>query len=132
MSKRNAILAAATRLFSRNGFQGTAMAELSAATGAATGTIFHHFANKEALFLQVLKDVKEDILSQFGRHQQIRSAGNGIEMVEAAVAFYLHMAATMEDQFLLLHRHFPYQLAETSDACRNHLQASYTRLMAIF
>jgi len=132
MSKRNAILAAATRLFSRNGFQGTAMAELSAATGAATGTIFHHFANKEALFLQVLKDVKEDILSQFGRHQQIRSAGNGIEMVEAAVAFYLHLAVTMEDQFLILHRHFPYQLAETSAVCRNHLEAIYTCLLDIF
>ena len=132
MSKRNAILAAATRLFSRNGFQGTAMAELSAATGAATGTIFHHFANKEALFLQVLKDVKEDILSQFGRHQQIRSAGNGIEMVEAAVAFYLHLAVTMEDQFLILHRHFPYQLAETSAVCRSHLEAIYTCLLDIF
>ena len=52
MSKRNAILAAATRLFSHNGFQGTAMAELSTVTGAATGTIFHHFKNKEDLFLQ--------------------------------------------------------------------------------
>jgi len=132
MSKRNAILAAATRLFSRNGFQGTAMAELSAVTGAATGTIFHHFANKETLFLQVLKDVKEGILEQFDRHQQNRSAGNGIEMVEAAVAFYLHLAGSMEDQFLILHRHFPYQLAETSTICRSHLEAIYTCLLDIF
>jgi len=132
MSKRNAILAAATRLFSRNGFQGTAMAELSAATGAATGTIFHHFANKEALFLQVLKDVKEGILDQFDQHQRSRSAGNGIEMVEGAVAFYLHLAGAMEDQFLILHRHFPYQLAETSAVCRSHLEAIYTCLLDIF
>ena len=132
MSKRNAILAAATRLFSRNGFQGTAMAELSAATGAATGTIFHHFANKEALFLQVLKDVKEGILDQFDRHQLNRSSGNGIEMVEQAVSFYLHLAGTMEDQFLILHRHFPYQLAETSAICRSHLESIYTCLLDIF
>jgi AcrR family transcriptional regulator len=132
MSKRNAILAAATRLFSRNGFQGTAMAELSAATGAATGTIFHHFANKEALFLQVLKDVRESILDQFEQHKQTRTAPNGIEMVAEAVAFYLHLAGTMEEQFLILHRHFPYQLAETSGECRSHLEAIYTCLLDIF
>lgn len=132
MSKRNAILAGATRLFSHNGFKGTAMAELSAATGAATGTIFHHFKNKEALFLQVLKDVKEDIVDQFDRHQKNRSACNGMEMVETAVAFYLHLAVTMEDQFLILHRHYPYQMAETSPVCRNHLEAIYTCLLDIF
>jgi AcrR family transcriptional regulator len=132
MSKRNAILAAATRLFSRNGFQGTAMAELSAITGAATGTIFHHFKNKEDLFLQVLEDVKERILEQFTRHQRDRGDLKGIEMVEAVVAFYLNLAGTMEDRFLILHRHYPYQMAETSPECRNHLESIYTCLLDIF
>jgi TetR/AcrR family fatty acid metabolism transcriptional regulator len=132
MSKRNAILATATRLFSRNGFQGTAMAELSTATGAATGTIFHHFKNKEDLFLNVLKDVRESIIDQFDRHQKTRGNGSGMEMVAAMVAFYLHLAGTMEDQFLILHRHFPYQLAETSPVCRNHLESIYTCLLDIF
>ncbi|MBW1827343.1 MAG: TetR family transcriptional regulator [Deltaproteobacteria bacterium] len=45
MSKRNAILAAAASLFFTNGFKGTSMAELSRITGAAGGTIFHHFRN---------------------------------------------------------------------------------------
>ena len=132
MSKRNAILTAATRLFSRNGFQGTAMAELSTITGAATGTIFHHFKNKEDLFLHVLKDVKESILEQFARHQRTGLNQQGIEQVEAVVAFYLHMAVSMEDQFLILHRHFPYQMAETSPVCRSHLESIYTCLLDIF
>jgi AcrR family transcriptional regulator len=132
MSKRNAILAAATRLFSRNGFQGTAMAELSTFTGAATGTIFHHFKNKEDLFLNVLKDVKVSILDQFDRHQRTRRNQKGIELVEGVVAFYLHLAGAMEDQFLILHRHYPYQMAETSPVCRNHLESIYTCLLDIF
>ncbi len=132
MSKRNAILASATRLFSRNGFQGTAMAELSATTGAATGTIFHHFKNKEDLFLNVLNDVKESILDQFDRHQQTRRDQKGIDMVEGVVAFYLHLAGTMEDQFLLLHRHYPFKMAETSPVCRSHLESIYTCLLDIF
>jgi TetR/AcrR family transcriptional regulator, fatty acid metabolism regulator protein len=132
MSKRNAILATATRLFSHNGFQGTAMAELSARTGAATGTIFHHFKNKEDLFLQVLKDVRDGILDEFDHQQDTSSSDSGMERVIAAVTNYLHLAGTMEDQFLILHRHFPYQMAETSLVCRNHLESLYTCLLDIF
>jgi AcrR family transcriptional regulator len=132
MSKRNAILSAATRLFSRNGFQGTAMAELSAITGAATGTIFHHFKNKEDLFLQVLNEVQARIVEQFEQHQRDRGELKGIEMVEAVIAFYLNLAGTMEDQFLILHRHYPYQMAETSLVCRRHLESIYTCLLDFF
>ena len=132
MSKRNAILASATRLFSRNGFQGTGMAELSTITGAATGTIFHHFKNKEDLFLQVLNDVKESILDQFDRHQQTRRDQKGIERVEGVIAFYLNLAGAMEDQFLILHRHYPYQMAKTNPVCRRHLESIYTCLLDIF
>ena len=108
------------------------MAELSSATGAATGTIFHHFKNKEGLFLQVLKDVKESILDQFNQHRQTRRDQKGLERVEGVIAFYLHLAGTMEDQFLILHRHYPYQMAETSPVCRSHLESIYTCLLDIF
>jgi len=132
MSKRNAILAAATRLFSQNGFKGTAMAELSTITGAATGTIFHHFKNKEDLFLHVLQDVKVNILQQFDRHLLNRADQTGMAMVQDVVTFYLHLGSTMEDQFLILHRHYPYQMAATSRECREHLEAIYTSLLDIF
>jgi TetR/AcrR family transcriptional regulator, fatty acid metabolism regulator protein len=132
MTKRNAILATATRLFSHNGFQGTAMAELSALTGAATGTIFHHFKNKEDLFLQVLENVRDEILQQFGHYQDDHDSVNGLERVIAMITHYLHLAGTMEDQFLILHRHFSYQMAETSSVCRSHLESIYTCLLDIF
>ena len=99
------------------------MAELSARTGAATGTIFHHFKNKEDLFLQVLKDVRDGILNEFDHQQDASSSDSGMERV---------IAGTMEDQFLILHRHFPYQMAETSLVCRNHLESLYTCLLDIF
>lgn len=108
------------------------MAELSAITGAATGTIFHHFKNKEDLFLHVLNDVKESILGQFDRHRSNRPDQNGMEMVEGVVSFYLHLAGTMEDQFLLLHRHYPYRMAESSLVCRSHLESIYNCLLDIF
>ncbi|WP_419661583.1 transcriptional regulator, TetR family [Desulfosarcina variabilis str. Montpellier] len=132
MSKRNAILATATRLFSHNGFQGTAMAELSTLTGAATGTIFHHFKNKEDLFLQVLKDVRDGVLKAFNNAPNESSSDTGMEQVVDVATRYLHLTGEMEDQFLILHRHFPYQMAETSPVCRRHLESIYTCLLDIF
>ena len=40
--------------------------------------------------------------------------------------------AEMEDEFLLLHRHFPYQLAEVNPDCRAHLAEIYNCLVDIF
>jgi len=55
MSKKQAILEVATKLFSKNGFKDTSMADLANVIGTAQGTIFYHFNTKEQLFLAVLK-----------------------------------------------------------------------------
>ena len=132
MSKRNAILAAATRLFSRNGFKETSMAELTKITGAAGGTIFHHFKNKEDLFLSILKDVQETVTRAFEEQTREQAHNKGMERVEHAVVSYLQLAATFEDQFLLIHRHYPYQMAETNPRCRSYLESVYNCLLDIF
>ncbi len=108
------------------------MSELSKMTGAAGGTIFHHFKNKEDLFLNILKDVQDTMLSAFSRHKETASYDNGLDMVEGVIAFYLHLAGQMEDQFLLLHRHYPYQIAETNALCRSYLESVHNCLLDIF
>lgn len=108
------------------------MADLSRETGAAGGTIFHHFKNKEDLFLNILKDVQETILSAFKHQKETAHFKNGMEMVEGVVTFYLNLAGVMEDQFLLLHRHYPYQMAETNPVCRSYLESVYNCLLDIF
>ena len=62
LKKKDAILQAATFLFARKGYKDTAMGELSRMTGAAEGTIFYHFKNKQEIFLTILRNLKEDIL----------------------------------------------------------------------
>ena len=132
MSKRNAILDVAAGLFSTNGFKGTSMAKLSRLTGAAGGTIFHHFKNKEDLFINILGDLKDSILNEFENHLSASQYRNGLEMVEGVIAFYLQLAGEMGDQFLLLHRHFPYQMAVTNPVCREHLEAIFDCLLDMF
>lgn len=108
------------------------MSELSKMTGAAGGTIFHHFKNKEDLFLNILRDIKEKILYEFEKYQQDHQFQNGMELVEGAVSFYLNLSGQMQDQFIILHRHFPYKMAETNVICREYLESIYNCLLDIF
>ncbi len=108
------------------------MTELSRLTGAARGTIFHHFKNKEDLFLNILKNVQENILSAFSQHKNTTHYENGMKMAEGIITFYLQLAGENEDQFLLLHRHYPYQMAETNSFCRAYLESVYNCLLDMF
>jgi TetR/AcrR family fatty acid metabolism transcriptional regulator len=123
---------AATELFSQKGYEGASMSELSRRTGAAGGTIFHHFKNKEDLFLHILSDIKETVVSAFENYLQEGDYSNGLELVEGAVSRYLELSGTMSAQFLLLHRHFPYKMAETNRICREYLESIYDCLLDIF
>jgi AcrR family transcriptional regulator len=132
MSRKEAIEAAGTMLFAEKGFKDTSMAELSKMTGAAEGTIFYHFKNKEELFLTILEKVKEDIIREFEGYLRETSFENGLEMIQGAITFYLQLGAAMENRFLLLHRHDAYELAKGNATCRRHLEVIYDCLLDIF
>ncbi|MBE9502606.1 MAG: TetR/AcrR family transcriptional regulator [Proteobacteria bacterium] len=132
MSKKKLILQAATRLFSEKGFKDTSMADLAKVTGAAQGTIFYHFNNKEELFLSILEELKEDIIEEFERYFGERKFKTGLDMMEGAISFYLYLAGGMEDRFLLLHRHDAYELAQVNPICKGYLEGIYNCLLDIF
>ena len=49
--RRGEILQAARRAFARHGYEGATVKVLEAETGLSRGAIFHHFRDKDALFL---------------------------------------------------------------------------------
>ena len=53
---RQAILDAARRAFARHGYEGATVKVLEAETGLSRGAIFHHFKDKDALFLALAED----------------------------------------------------------------------------
>lgn len=132
MSRKEDILHAATHLLAVKGYRETSMAELAKITGVAQGTIFYHYNNKEELFLAIMKAFREDIVAEFTRHRNDRQFASGLQMLEEAIAFYLHMAAQMEDRFMLLHRHDAYELALVNPLCHEYLEAIYNCLIDIF
>ena len=66
-SRREAILQAALKSFSTKGFTETTMEDIKRLSGASTGSIYHHFENKEmlaqALFLEGRSDLNATLLS---------------------------------------------------------------------
>jgi AcrR family transcriptional regulator len=132
MTRKDTILHAATALFSDKGFKDASMAELCKMTGVAEGTIFYHFKSKEELFVAILENLRKEITEEFEKYTEQKTFETGLDMMEGAVSFYLFLAGMMEERFLLLHRHDPYQLAEVNAACRAHLEAIYNCFLDIF
>ncbi|MBW2356494.1 MAG: TetR/AcrR family transcriptional regulator, partial [Deltaproteobacteria bacterium] len=132
MTKKAEILATATHLLAMQGYSQMTMSTLARMTGVAHGTIFYHFNNKTELFLEILKEFKAEILREYQRHCNDSTPQTGLQQLEGAVAFYLHLSAQMADRFLLLHRHDAYELSQVNPDCRRHLEAIYDCFIGMF
>ncbi len=51
---RAVVLDAALALFSTQGYRATSMREIAEKAGVSTGNVYHHFKDKEAIFLELL------------------------------------------------------------------------------
>ena len=58
---RTALLAAARELFTERGYAGAGRDDIAARAGVTRGALYHHFANKQAVFLAVVEDLEADI-----------------------------------------------------------------------
>jgi TetR/AcrR family transcriptional repressor of mexJK operon len=69
--KQKAILSAAKTLFLTKGFQCTSMDEITVLAGVSKKTVYHHFADKVALFQTVIKAHWDEIL-QTGNNNSLQ------------------------------------------------------------
>ncbi|MFO7667603.1 MAG: TetR/AcrR family transcriptional regulator [Desulfobacterales bacterium] len=132
MSKKEVILKAAARLFSEKGFKYTSMAELSRITGAAEGTIFYHFKNKEELLLSILERIREIVSTEIKNHFRPDRYSTGMEMIDGVISFYLGLPGKMEAWFFVLHRHYTYDLAAVNPVCKGHVDAIFNSFLDLF
>lgn len=130
MSYRTEILNSASKLFAERGFKDTSISDLSRLSGAAEGTIFHHFKNKEGILIELLVKVKNDILREVA--QNMDKQGTGMDLVEHAVDLFFMLSETMEFEFLLLFRNYPYQLAAVNPDCRKCIEEIYNSFLELF
>jgi len=123
--KKSDILKTATRLFAHKGFRQTSVAELSRLSQAAEGTIFYYFKTKENLLVAVLETARNTIIDAFRNGMHDKTALSGIDRIESLLALYLDLTEHMREEFLILHRHFPYEKAVANSLCREHLASIY-------
>ncbi len=74
-ARRAEILTAARRAFARHGYEGATVKVLEVETGRSRGAIFHHFRDKEALFLALAEQDAArtaDVVEQAGLVQVMR------------------------------------------------------------
>jgi AcrR family transcriptional regulator len=132
LKKREKILGVAAKLFAVKGFKNTNIAEIARITEAAEGTIFYHFKTKEELFLAILKEFRCLVTDEFSRYENSEDFGNGLKKTEHLVSFYLSLSASMEERFLLLHRHDAYELSEMNLLFKSEMEAIYTCFVDVF
>jgi AcrR family transcriptional regulator len=73
---RAQIQAAALKLFSRHGYNGTSIRDIAQAARASTGNVYHHFPDKESIFTALIEEYLEMISSP--DHPFNRALANGV------------------------------------------------------
>jgi TetR/AcrR family transcriptional regulator, transcriptional repressor of aconitase len=67
-ARRREILAGARECFARHGYEGATVRRLEEAIGLSRGAIFHHFRDKESLFLAVAEDDAATMVATVAEH----------------------------------------------------------------
>lgn len=99
-STRNALVAAARQLFVERGYHATSTEEIVALAGVGTrGALYHHFADKRALFVTVLEAVEQDLVAAAGATVVHAPP---LEMLRAGLMGFLDASLTPEVQRILL------------------------------
>ncbi len=101
-SATDRILDAGVRLFAARGFDGVSMTDLAAAAQVSKANIFHHFANKDELYLATLKHAVADFSLQLAVLN--RSEPEFAGRVRAFVAWHSTRLREREPQTRLLLR----------------------------
>ena len=85
------VIEVATRLFAEHGYDGTSIDAVLADSGVSRGSLYHHFAGKEALFWAVLEDVG-DLAGQQGE-EAMRDAPDPVAALRAGGLVWIRQAS---------------------------------------
>ncbi|HEX2947057.1 MAG TPA: TetR/AcrR family transcriptional regulator [Clostridia bacterium] len=95
---RQQIIEVATKLFARKGFYGTSIFDLTQAVGLTKGALYHHFEDKDALFLAVVESVQDT----WGKAvaNEVVSVKGSLEQI--GILFEKHAELLSKNEFMCL------------------------------
>jgi AcrR family transcriptional regulator len=119
---RGALLEAAARLFGHLGYEATSTTAVLEAAGLARGALYHHFADKRALFVAVAEELERELTAEI--EAATADIADPRQRLRAGVRLYLD-GASRPDRARVLLRDAPAVLGP--DLWRDLADAAWTR-----
>ncbi len=123
-NRRDALLAAAARLFAERGYSGTSIEDLGAAAGVSGPALYKHFSGKQAMLAAILLDASVG-LHTGGQH--VLAHATGTAALRALISFHADFALDNADVIRVQDRDLE-QLAEEDRHTVRTLQRRYVEL----
>ena len=89
LETREHIVQCAEELFAAQGYRGISMREIAEATGLAKASIYHHFASKKEIYLQVLE--RDALVLRDTLEQAATQGKTARERIASVVTAYLEL-----------------------------------------
>jgi AcrR family transcriptional regulator len=99
---RDALISAARRLWGERGYAEVGTPEIAAAAGVTRGAMYHQFADKAALFREVVEVVEQDLLEQMATLVATSASATPADILHAAVDAWLEISGDPEVRQLIL------------------------------
>ncbi|MGZ4576231.1 MAG: TetR/AcrR family transcriptional regulator [Mycobacterium sp.] len=99
---REALIAAARRLWGVRGYAEVGTPEIAAVAGVTRGAMYHQFTDKAALVREVVEAVEQDVMARMGTMVAESGAATPAEAIRAAVDAWLEVSADPEVRQLML------------------------------
>ncbi|OBG31309.1 TetR/AcrR family transcriptional regulator [Mycobacterium sp. E3198] len=99
---RDALISAARKLWGRRGYADVGTPEIAATAGVTRGAMYHQFADKAALFGEVVEAVEQDVMARMAVLVAESGAATPADAIRAAVDAWLDVSGDPEVRQLIL------------------------------
>ena len=107
MSKRDAILKTAARLFAVQGFDGTTTIQIAREAGVTEPLIYYHFKGKDDLFTHIIAATFSEYFSRIDDLEKNPDSPFG--QIQKLIELQYDIAEEMPDEVQLICQHLPGQ-----------------------
>jgi AcrR family transcriptional regulator len=99
---RDALISAARKLWGLRGYTEVGTPQIATAAGVTRGAMYHQFADKAALFSEVVEAVEQDVMARMTTLVAESGATTPADAIRAAVDAWLEVSADPEVRQLIL------------------------------